>query len=345
MIEIDGSIGGGQLLRTAIGLSTLTTKPVRITNIRKGKKDSRHGLRPQHLTAVKVIGEFCQAEIKGLEENSLEVEFTPKRLNVTDKRIDIGTAGNIGLLLQALNPLLIFGKRSVILEMSGGTETKWAPTIQYIKYVTYPLINKMGSNLTLNILRHGYYPKGGGLVTVESQPTKKMSPFVCLDRGEIQSIHIHSFCGSLPPHVAERQGQSTLRTIKYHYPKLKISMSYESVKSPSPGSSVTCYAICESSILGGSALGERGIRAEKVGEFAAEDLLCSLKSDAVLDKYMADQILVYLALAEGKSKVRVEGITDHCRTNIRVIEEILPVMFDIDEEKKEITVEGIGFKL
>jgi len=344
MIEIDGSIGGGQLLRTAIGLSALTIKPVRIINIRKGKKDSKSGLRPQHLTAVKVIGEFCEAEIKGLKEGSPEVEFTPKKLKISDKKIDIGTAGSIGLLLQALTPLLILNKRSVVLEMIGGTETKWAPTIQFIKYVTYPLINKMDASLSLNIIRHGYYPKGGGFVTVESKPTKKLSPFVCLDRGEIQNIHVNSVCGSLPPHVAERQGQSALRTIQYNCPKVKVSMSYKSVKSPSFGSSITCYAVCEKSILGGSALGERGIRAEKVGEMAAEELLDSLKSGAVLDKYMADQILVYLALAEGKSQIRVEEITNHCRTNIHVIEQILPVMFNINEEKKEITVEGIGFK-
>jgi len=294
---------------------------------------------------VKTVGEFCQAKIKGLEENSLEVEFVPKKLSVSNKAIDIGTAGNIGLLLQTLTPLLIFNNKSTLLEMIGGTETKWAPTIQYIKYVTYPLLNRIGANLTLNAIRHGYYPKGGGLVTVESKPINKLNPFVCLKRGKIQSIHVHSFCGNLPPHVAERQGRSALRTIQYHYPEVKASMSYESVKSQSPGSSVTCVALCENSILGGDALGEKGIRAEKVGEEAAEDLIRSLKSGAALDKYIADQILVFLALAEGKSRVRVEKITDHCRTNIRVIEQILPVMFDLNKEKKEISVKGIGFKV
>lgn len=343
MIEIDGSIGGGQLLRTAIGLSALTLKPVKIINIRKGKKGIP-GLRPQHLMGVKITGEFCQAEIKGLKEKSLEVEFIPKKLSVSNKTIDIGTAGNIGLLLQTLTPLLIFTKRSIIVEMIGGTETKWAPTIQYIKYITYSLLKRMGANLILNVIRHGYYPKGGGLVTVESTPTRKLNPFVCLERGKIQSMHVHSVCGRLPPHVAERQGRSALSTIQYHYPDVKASMSYESVESASPGSSVTCVASCENSILGGNALGEKGIRAEKVGEQGAEDLLKSLRSLSSLDKYMADQILVFMALAEGKSHIRVEKITDHVRTNIHVIEQMLPVMFEINEGKRKISVEGIGFE-
>jgi len=342
MITIDGSIGGGQLLRTAISLSALTEKQVKIINIRKGK-EGKPGLRPQHLMGIQVVGDFCQAETKGLEESSLEVEFNPKKLKLYDKKIDIGTAGSISLLLQTITPLLVFAKKPVTLEISGGTETRWAPPIQYIQYVTYPILNSIGTNLSLEIVKHGYYPKGGGKVVVQSKTAKKIDPLICSERGEIKSIFVHSVCGCLPEHIAERQGRSALRTIQYHYPKIKASMSYKSVESLSPGSSVTCYAICEKSILGGNFLGERGLRAEIVGQKGGEELIQSLKSNAALDKYMSDQILVYLALAKGKSRVKVEEVTEHCQTNISVIEEILPVEFKIDREKKEISVEGYDF--
>jgi len=342
MIEIDGSIGGGQLLRTAIGLSAITKKPVKITNIRKGKTTGKPGLRPQHMMGIEVTGEFCQAEIKGLEESSLEVEFTPKKLNVYDKEIDIGTAGSIGLLLQTITPVLIFNDKPVALQIHGGTETRWAPTIQYTRDVTFPILKMMDANLSLELIKHGYYPKGGGHVEVKSRPVKKLNPFVCLERGQIKNIHVSSVCGRLPPHVAERQGKVALRTIQYHCPQVNVSMSYTSVDTFSPGSSVNCYAVCENSIIGSSCLGERGLRAEVVGERAADDLVNALKSNVALDKYMADQILIFLALAKGKSRVRVEGITEHCKTNISVIEEILPVEFKTNENIIE--VEGIGFK-
>jgi len=341
MIEIDGSIGGGQLLRTAIGLSALTNKSVEISNIRKGKT-GKPGLRPQHMMGIKVTGEFCQAEIKGLEESSLEVEFTPKKLNVYDKEIDIGTAGSIGLLLQTITPVLVFIDKPVTLQIRGGTETRWAPTIQYIRDVAFPILNMMGTNLSLELIKHGYYPKGGGRVGVISKPVKKLDPFVYLERGSIKSIHISSVCGRLPPNVAERQGKSALRTIQYHCPDIKVSMDYKSVDSFSPGSSVNCYAVCENSIIGSSCLGERGLRAEVVGEKAADDLVKALKSNAALDKFMADQILVFLALAKGNSRVRVEEVTEHCRTNISIIEQILPVEFKTNENIIE--VEGIGFE-
>ncbi len=342
MIEIDGSIGGGQLLRTAISLSALTEKPVKITNIRKGKTTGKPGLRPQHMMGIKATGEFCQAEVKGLKESSLELEFTPKKLNIYDKEIDIGTAGSIGLLLQTITPELIFNDKPVTLQIHGGTETRWAPTIQYTRDVTFPILNMMGTTLSLELIKHGYYPKGGGHIEVKSRPVKKLDPFVYLERGQIKNIHVSSVCGSLPLHVAERQGKSALRTIQYHCPDAKVSMDYKSVDSLSPGSSVNCYAVCENSIIGSSCLGERGMRAEVVGERAADDLVKALKSNAALDKYMADQILVFLALAKGKSRVRVEEITEHCRTNISVIEEILPVEFKTNE--KIIEIEGIGFE-
>jgi RNA 3'-terminal phosphate cyclase (ATP) len=343
MIEIDGSVGGGQLLRTAVGLSVLTGKPVKVINIRKGKKEGKPGLRPQHMMGIRVAGEFCDAEIKGLREHSLEVEFIPKKLDLKDRKIDIGTAGSISLLLQTLTPLLIFAKKPVRFEIIGGTEGKWAPPILYTKNVTFPLLNGMGAGLSLEIVKHGYYPKGGGRVVVESKPAKKLYPFVCLERGKIDHITIDSVCGSLPKEIAERQAKSALRTIQYHYPNVKISVSYKAVDSFSPGTSVTCVAVCENSILGADCLGERGLRAEIVGQRAAEDLIKSLKSNAALDKYMADQVLIFLALAKGKSRVKVEEITEHCKTNIGVIEKILPVEFEIDEKRKEISVEGIGF--
>jgi len=342
MIEIDGCIGGGQLLRTAIGLSALINKPVKISNIRKGKPTDKPGLRPQHLMGIKVAGEFCQADMKGLEEGSLEVEFTPKKLKVYDKEIDIGTAGSIGLLLQTITPILIFIDKPVTLQIYGGTETEWAPTVQYIRDVTFPILSMMGAELSLELIKHGYYPKGGGHVEVKSKPVKKLNPFVCLDRGMIKGIHVSSVCGRLPPHVAERQGKSALSTIQYHYPNVKVSMDYKSVDSFSPGSSVNCYAFCENSIIGSDYLGAIGLRAEMVGERAADNLVISLNSNAALDRFMADQILVFLALAKGKSQVKVEGITEHCRTNISAIEEILPVEFKTNENIIE--VEGIGFE-
>jgi len=342
MIEIDGSGGGGQVLRTAIGLSALAQEPVEVFNIRTNQPISKQGLRSQHLMGVKIVKEFCDANVSNLEQGSLEIKFIPKKLEVVSGEINIGTAGSVTLLLQTLLPLLIFAKEPVNLDIIGGTEVKWSPTVQFYKNVTFPLLNKLGAKLELEVEKHGFYPKGGGRVRVKSKPAIKLRGWGCQNRGEIKSLYVDSVCGDLPKNIAKRQGEAALRYFQYHYPDTKTSMSYKRVNTLSKGSSCTCYAVCENSVLGSSRLGERGLKAEIVGQEAAEELVESLERGACLDKYMADQILPFLALADGKSSILVEGATEHVVTNVKVIERMLPVKFRV--EGNTISVNGIGWK-
>jgi len=339
MIEVDGSIGGGQVLRTAIGLSALIGEAVKINGIRANRPEP--GLRPQHMAGIQIAGELCNAKIQGLEEGSTKIEFTPKELQISSGKVNIGTAGSVTLLLQTILPILIFTEKPISIEIKGGTEVKWSPTVQYYQKVFFPILNKIGACLELKTLNHGYYPKGGGVVRINSDPAKRLNSWNCESRGEIKTLCVDSVCGNLPKDIAKRQGDSAIREFQSKYPKTKAYMVYKGVESLSPGSSCTCYAICENSILGSSSLGERGLKAETVGQEASEELMKSLERGACLDKYAADQILPLLALAKGKSTLSIEGATDHFVTNIHVIEKMLPVKFGIED--KRISVEGIGW--
>ncbi len=343
MIEIDGSIGGGQLLRTAIGLSAITSTPVKVTNIRKGKADAKPGLLPQHMAGVEVVGKFCDAKIEGLHTGSLEVEFVPKKFDVKDRKIDIGTAGSITLLLQTLLPILIFSKNPTKLEIIGGTEVRWAPTIQYFQHVLLGNLKRMKIDVEVQVTRHGYYPAGGGRVVVRTNPSRKLEPINVLDRGNIRGINVESVCGSLPPNIADRQAKAALGIFQENYPEVKLSVAHKVDRTESPGSSITCYAVCDNSVLGGSALGERGVHAERIGMVAAEELLASIKSNAAFDKYAADQLLVFMALADGRSAISVEKITNHVVTNVQVIEKFLPIKFEVNTTERKIGVDGVSF--
>jgi RNA 3'-phosphate cyclase len=340
MIEIDGSEGGGQILRTAVAMSAITKEPVRVFNIRKGKEGAKPGLRLQHLTGIQAVGEFSNADVRGLEEGSMEIEFHPRMFGLTDKRINIGSAGSISLLLQTLIPTLAMGDRRTKLQIIGGTETRWSPTMQYLQNVTLKILKKMGIDINVDIVKHGFYPKGGGIVDVYSRPGK-IRAIKLVKRGELKGFHVESVAGDLPEEIAKRQAESAVSIIRHNYPDAKISMAYKKVDSASSGTSVTCTAVFENTVLGGSALGARGIKAEQVGIDAADDLLDSVKSKACLDRYMADQILPFMALAKGDSEVSVSGITHHCINNIKTIEKMLPVKFEVNQ-RKTIKVKGIG---
>ncbi|MEM5802112.1 MAG: RNA 3'-terminal phosphate cyclase [Candidatus Aenigmatarchaeota archaeon] len=342
MILIDGGIGWGQVLRTAIALSSLTLKPVKVINIRKGRP--RPGLMAQHATGIKIASEFCNAHVKGLKVGSLEVEFSPKKHHFENKKfINIGTAGSIALLLQTLSPLLIFADKEVELEIKGGTFGLGAPTIEYLKYIAFPILSKLGlKEPEIEIKQQGGYPKGGGLVKIKFFPVEKLSSVKLIERGKVKKIKGISLACNLPIDVAYRQANAAKNLLLKNYEEIEITPQVE--KSLSPGTSITLWAECENSILGSDNIGKKGVRAENIGEEAAKELIKSIESEAALDKFMADQIIPFIALASGTSEIKVEEITEHCETNIRVCEQILGVKFEIDKNRKIISVDGVGFK-
>lgn len=340
MILIDGSEGWGQVLRTTIALSALTLKPVKIINIRASRP--KPGLMPQHLTGVKVAAEFCDAEVSGLEYGSMELEFKPRKLEVKDKTIDIGTAGSIPLLLQTLTPMLIFSDKKITLEITGGTAGLGSPTIEFLKYVTFPILSKLGIPLPeIEILKQGFYPRGGGKVKITFTPTKMLTSINLTDAGEVLRIKGISIAGSLPESVAFRQAKAAEEVLKKI--KQNVQIQYYSTQTYSQGTSITIWAETENSILGADNIGKKGIRAEEIGKSVAEELIKSINSKSALDKFMADQIIPFLALAHGKSSITVEELTQHCISNISVCEKILGCKFFVDRAKKKIEVEGISF--
>jgi len=341
MIEIDGSIGWGQVLRTAIALSCLILKPVKIINIRKDRP--KPGLMNQHLMGVKTAAEFCNAHVKGVNIGSMDVEFSPKKHYFESKYIDIKTAGSISLLLQTLTPFLIFSDKEIELAMKGGTAGLGAPTIEFMKYLTFPIISKLGvKEPEIKIVQQGFYPRGGGVVKIKFFPTEKLNAIKLLERGKVEKIKGISISGSLPIEVSYRQATGAKNLLLEKFEDVEIVP--QSVDTLSRGTSITLWANCEKSILGSDCIGKKGVPAETIGRESANELIKSIESNAVLDKYMSDQIIPYIALAEGKSEVKVEEITEHCRTNMKVCEQILGVKFDVDEKKKIISVEGIGYQ-
>lgn len=341
MLEIDGAIGGGQILRTVVGLSALTLTPFKIVNIRRNRPQP--GLRPQHLVGVEIAGQMCNGEIKGARVGSTVIEFIPKTRNLSDKDINIGTAGSIPLLLQTLTSVLVFSDKPITLKIKGGTAGRGAPTSEYIKFVTFQTLRNFGINVPeMTILRQGFYPRGGGVIKVKYFPTKQLNSVKIIERGKIKKIQGFSIAGRLPASVAERQSKGAEKVLAEE--GFKCDIKWSNVQTNSSGTSITIFAECENSVLGADGIGEIGKRAESVGEETAMRLIFAINSNKAFDRYASDQIIPFMALAKGTSEITVEEITDHVRTNILVTEKILDVKFDINEKEKKITVDGIGYK-
>jgi RNA 3'-terminal phosphate cyclase (ATP) len=336
-IEIDGSFGegGGQVIRTSIALSALYGKPVRVSNIRA--KRPNPGLQAQHLTGLKAVASLCDAELEGMMIGSTTVTFGPRGRLGGEFKFDIGTAGSITLVLQALMPAAAFAPDEVTIRLVGGTDVKWSPTIDYLRYVVLPNLAMLGYSSDIAVERRGHYPRGGGRVSMRIRNVRSLKPITLIERGEIGRIRGISHCVRLPAHVAERQA-SVAKSALLHYGYKDVEVAVETYPAGrdqhiGAGSGIALYAeTSNKSVVGADALGERGKPAEKVGSEAAEKLHTEITSGCPFDRHMADIIIPYLAVANGRSHVRVSQLTTHTLTNIKITELVSGVKFDVSGE-------------
>jgi RNA 3'-phosphate cyclase len=323
MIEIDGSIGegGGQILRTACALSAVTKKPCRIFNIRKSRP--KPGLATQHLLGIQALAQLCNGKLEGDYLGSEEIKFYPGEIKSRNLQVKIETAGSITLVLQTLIPPALFAPDPLKINFNGGaTDTFFSPTIDYFQNVFLKILEKMNAKVEINILKRGYYPEGGAQIEVTVSPFK-LKTFNLTERGKLQKILAISGASEFlkKKKVAERQ----LAGVREVLGKLKLPIEerVEYNKTQCPGSQICLAALFENTVIGADNLGKLGKRSEDVGKEASLELLKEEKSRACLDKHLADQILPYLALASGKSQATISEITNHCKTNIWVIEKFL----------------------
>ncbi len=328
MREIDGSHGegGGQLVRAACALAAITGEPFGLSNIRARRAPP--GLAPQHLTAVRAIATMCDAEVEGLAVRSQALSFRPGRPRGGRFVFDVGTAGSIPLVVQAVLPVALACGAPVRMRLIGGTDIRAAPPLDYLRHVFLPLLAKLGLDVKLTLLRRGYYPRGGGEVEVEVRPARPR--VLQLETpGPLQEIAGVAHVANLPAHIAERM-QRAARQVLSAYPQARIQ---EQVlgrdEAIGPGGAIVLWARTAHSVLGGAAVAQRGVPAEQIGADAARALLLELTAGAVLDIHAADQILIYLAQARGASVFTARELSSHARSTLWLLQQFLPLRAQI----------------
>lgn len=329
MVEIDGAHGegGGQLVRTAVALSAVTGTAIRVTNVRAGRRNP--GLAPQHVAALRAVASMCDAHCEGVVPRSTTITFAPGRLRGGAFRVDVGTAGSVTLVLQAMLPALLAAREPSEVTIRGGTDVRAAPPIDYLRFVLLPLMEKMGVHARLCVLRRGYFPKGGGEVRLQIGPTAHLDPFVVEQRGPVETVEIHAHVAHLAPDILQRMTEAARRQLPPALPVRELVETCAPQTSLGPGGAIVLCARAGPTLLGAAQIAQRGIRAEELGLAAAQSLARDLEAGATLDVHAADQMLAILALAGGPSAFRATEVTSHARTAMWLLEQLDVARFSV----------------
>jgi RNA 3'-terminal phosphate cyclase (ATP) len=324
MIIIDGSQGegGGQVLRSALSLSAATGKPFVIDKIRANR--SRPGLARQHLTAVKAAAEICAARVEGAEVNSTRLTFEPGALRGGDFAFNIGTAGSTMLVLQTVAPALALASGPSTLTIMGGTHNPNAPVFEFVDRAFFPLLRRMGFDLSARLARPGFYPVGGGEIRVWINPAAALSPLDLEQRGELKSGRAEAVVAKLPGHIAERELAEVAARLGWEKDRL---FARTEKRAAGPGNYVLITLIHEHVTEVFTSIGRRGAPGEMVAGEAAAEAIAYLENGAPVGPHLADQLLLPMALGAGGRFVTAEP-SSHTLTNMDIIEKFLDVPLD-----------------
>jgi RNA 3'-terminal phosphate cyclase (ATP) len=333
MFEIDGSqkSGSGTILRLAVAVSAILCQPLHIVNIRHRRPQS--GLKRQHLESVLAVAKLCNATVKGAKLGSEELYFTPSSIEGGHVEVVIETAGSIPMLFLAALPVCVYAKTPVTLHVAkGGTDTLYAPTINYLRFVLLPTLHKMGVNAEIDVQKYGYYPKGLGEATLTVKPALLRS-FQFERYGNLKNVNGISVCTFLSDRkVANRQADAAMKVLtKNSYPA-HIQVLNDQSNPYQKGSSITLWAKTDENILvGADAIGGVDKTSETVGEEAALTLVSELKSTPTVDLFLADMLIPYMALASDQSVFYTRCLSEHIEANIWLMETMLNSVFSIEK--------------
>lgn len=335
VLKIDGSFGegGGQILRSSVTLSCITKRPIQIDNIRQNRKIP--GLKPQHLTTIKILAKICSAKVEGLHVGSTSIKFFPNELQNMNIEENVGTAGSIPLVLQALIPAVSIAKKKLVLSIRGGTDVPWSPTTNYTKYVLAEAYSRIGIEFSMNIQKRGYYPKGGGIVELTVLPCKNLKQLVLTKRDEksAQVICTHSKLDSGELSEVVDYVKSILEKNEFSA-QTKINEE----KAIDKGASLLIFSHGLNSVIGADELFHYKKR-DTFGKHSADSFI---GYSFGVDSHLSDMLIIPLSLTRGLSIFTVNEITKHLETNLYITSKITGCKYGVGKISGgfEIRIEG-----
>jgi RNA 3'-phosphate cyclase len=330
MIEIDGGEGGGQILRSALALSILTGRPFKLVNIRANR--SKPGLQPQHLMCVRAAGTVCGATYKGAANGSAVLYFEPGPVKPGKYTFTIGTAGSTSLVLHTVYlPLALRGNEPSEVTITGGTHNQHAPCYHFLETTWAAYLKRMGVRVELEMVRPGFYPRGGGEIRATIHPCSRVNGLNLTTCPELTTAGGFSVFAGLPETVGKRQARRLSTRMKSRGVEPHIPTEEWEAANPGTVAAVIFRQAPVPPLFFG--LGERGKPAESVADDAADEAIAFRDSGCPVDPHSADQLLLPLAFSPDASEYLTSEVTRHTTTNIATVRKFVDRTLNIDAEE------------
>jgi RNA 3'-terminal phosphate cyclase (ATP) len=333
-VFIDGSTGegGGQILRTSLALSCITGRSLHIENIRAARRNA--GLAKQHLSCVHATCQICNGKCQGAVQHSKVLDFHPGPVKSGDFYFDIGSAGSASLVIQTVLPALFLVDIPSTVTVTGGTHNPLAPPFDFLSETFLPAVEAAGFHGSCKLIKHGFFPAGGGKITFNIQPRQKnihKTINFCEPTNKPQ-ISARIYTAKLPENIAQKQHKLLLQS-KLDFKNIE---HIEVTDSDGPGNCVM-IRLCSSPPLARTtvftAFGMRGKPSQLVVSEVVNLTKDFLTSGAAVDRFLADQLLIYMAISKAGCCTTNE-LTAHLTTNMEIIKKFLDVNFCVDKQKK-----------
>jgi RNA 3'-terminal phosphate cyclase (ATP) len=245
------------------------------------------------------------------------------------------------MLALSVLPVACFAAAPVRARVTGGLFQDFAPSPFHLHRVLAPLLRSMGADLSLEVTRPGYVPGGGGIIEMTVVPRRQgLGPLVLNAAGQVSDVHGIALASHLAErHVSERMASTCEEQIRGAGMACAIDR-VDDVKAVHAGACLAIWAKGSSGgWFGADRAGRFGRSSEQIGRFVATTFLEDVRSGATVDRHLADQLVLFCALARGTSGYIVPRASAHLDSNLWLVAQF-GVRVAVDARRVEIR--GVG---
>jgi RNA 3'-terminal phosphate cyclase (ATP) len=272
--------------------------------------------------------------------------------------VDIGSQGSCTLVVQAVLPVMMRATSPSTFAIDGGTHVNFAPPYESLAHIILPVIRRFGVVVkcdcsSVSLYRNGAPPSRRGRLVLSVTPSNVLTPLDLLELGRIVSAHCwcvsDAACSVAAAAAASACTSAAVATFSGAAVTSELIISDEvadAVHRPRSlsaciglfvVSSTGCVVGADRMVLNMLPNGGEGAAQTTDGPSFALDMVAevhaAVRAGACVDHHTCDQLPLFMSLAAGPSRVRVQPLSDHARSACAVASQFTGAIFHVEQSE------------